>query len=465
MTDTKEHKESFFARVAGKSRRIAEYLVNGVWSDPRRDWRINVLRVINLSVNSFLNRDIQTQACAMTYRSMLALVPALALFIGIGRGFNLQQTLQDELYRIFPAQKEAIAYSMRFVESYLDQTSGGVFIGVGIVFLLWTLISLLGNVEDTFNLIWGVKSGRSIWRKATDYTAMLLILPVLMICASGISLILSSTLEQVMQFKFLTPLVTVILEGTQWLMTFLFFTAAYMLIPNTKVKFGNAFISGTIAGISFLVLQWLFVTGTLYVTRYNAIYGSVAFIPLLLLWMQLAWMICLAGAIICYSSQNVFAFNLATEVGAISNRYRDMVTVAIAAIIARRFIDNEKPATARDIMNLYDIPARLVTDLTDRLVSAGICCRVLLSAEKDVFGYQLATDPSALTVKKLHDKLYSLGKNDFIIGFDRRFDKVDKLFSDLMKGFDSVAENVLVGDLITNDYSDTALTTVNKNHK
>ena len=239
MTDSKEQKESFFARVSGKSKRIAEYLVNGVWSDPRRDWRINVLRVINLSVNSFLNRDIQTQACAMTYRSMLALVPALALFIGIGRVFNLQQTQQDELYRIFPAQRDAIAYSMRFVETYLDQTSGGIFIGVGIIFLLWTLISLLGNVEDTFNLIWGIKSGRSIWRKATDYTAMLLILPVLMICASGISLILSSTLEQAMQFEFLTPLVTAILEGSQWLITFLFFTAAYMLIPNTKVKFRN----------------------------------------------------------------------------------------------------------------------------------------------------------------------------------------------------------------------------------
>lgn len=447
MTDTPDKKESFFTRIAAKSRRIADYMANGVWSDPRRDWRINIIRILNLSINSFLNRDIQTQACAMTYRTMLAVVPALALLIGIGRGFNIQQALQDELYSMFPAQKTAISYAMNFVESYLSQTSEGIFLGVGIVFLLWTLISLLGNVEDTFNYIWGQKSGRSIWRKITDYTALLLILPVLMICASGISLMLSSTLESFFNFKFLTPVISVLLESLQCLVTFLFFTAAYMLIPNARVKFRNAFASGCIAGIAFLVLQWLFVTGTLYVTRYNAIYGSFAFIPLLLLWTQLAWVICLAGAVICYSSQNVFAFSLATEAGSISNRYLDMVTVAIAAVVTRRFIDNDRPATARDIMNIYDIPARLVTDITDRLCTAGVCNRVLISGEKDVFGYQLAVDPAALTVKNLHDRLYNLGTSGFISGFDTRFPRILDLFGKLGAAFDSVAATVHVGDI------------------
>lgn len=313
MNDTDTKKESRISRLVAKSKRIAAYMTTGLWSDPRRDWRINVLRTLNLSVNSFLNRDIQTQACAMTYRTMLAVVPALALVLAIGRGFGMQDALQEELFKLFPAQRVAIAYGINFVDKYLSQASEGIFVGVGIVFLLWTLISLLGNVEDSFNYIWGQKSGRSIWRKITDYTAMLLILPVLMLCASGISLLLSSTLRAVFDFDFMTPVISWLLEGLQFIMTILFFTAAYILIPNTKVKFKNAFISGTIAGTAFLILQWLFVTGTLYVTRYNAIYGSFAFIPLFLLWMQLAWVICLAGAVICYSSQNVFAFSLDRE--------------------------------------------------------------------------------------------------------------------------------------------------------
>ncbi len=318
----------------------------------------------------------------MTFRTMLAIVPALALLLAIGRGFGMQGVLQDELFRLFPAQHTAISYAMNFVESYLNQTSEGVFLGVGIAVLLWTLISLLSNVEDSFNLIWGVKTGRSIWRKATDYTALLLILPVLMLCASGISLMLSSTLRAIFDFEFMTPVISLILEGTQILMTILFFTAAYMLIPNTKSQVRQRIPFGRPRRHGLPRAAMVVRDRTLYVTRYNAIYGSFAFIPLLLIWIQLVWVICLAGAVICYSSQNVFAFSLDREVSTISSRYRWTVTIAISAIITRRFLEGERPATARDIMNIYEIPARLVTDITDLLVKTGLANRVLLPDEK-----------------------------------------------------------------------------------
>lgn len=437
-------------KLTGRLSSLFSYLTTGIWSDPRRSWWLNILRIANLSVNSFLNRDIQTQASALTYRTLLAVVPALALLLAIGRGFGMQQVLQDELYKLFPAQHTAIKYAMNFIESYLQQTSEGIFVGIGIMFLLWTLISLLGNVEDTFNLIWGQKSGRSIWRKLSDYTAMLLILPVLMICASGISLLLSSTLNSIFDFEFMTPVISGLLEGAQCVMTFLFFTAVYMLIPNTKVKFKNAVISGCLCGCGFLVLQWLFVTGTLYVTRYNAIYGSFAFIPLLLLWMQLAWVICLAGAVICYSSQNVFAFSLDREVSSISNSYRDKVTVAISAAIAYRFKNRLGPATARDLMDNFDLPARLVTTVTDRLVAVGICSRVLIPGQKETYGLQLAIDPDKLTVGELRRELYNLGASDFIANFDHNFPKVISTFDRLDKAFADVADTIPVASLIDN---------------
>ena len=443
-----EQKTSRIQKLIDKSISLYNYLTTGIWSDPRRTWWLNALRTGNLSINSFLNRDIQSQACALTYRTMLAVVPALALLLAIGRGFGMQDALQDELYKLFPAQHVAISYSMNFIDSYLKQSSEGVFVGVGIVFLLWTLISLLSSVEDTFNLIWGQKSGRSIWRKLSDYTAMLLILPELMICASGISLLMSSTLNAIFHFEFMTPVISALLEGAQCLMTILFFTAVYMLIPNTKVKFKNAFISGCLSGIGFLVLQWLFVTGTLYVTRYNAIYGSFAFIPLLLLWMQLAWVICLAGAVICYSSQNVFAFSLDREVETISNRYRDKVTVAVSAAIAYRFVNRLGPATARDLMDNFELPARLVTNITDRLCAAGICNRVLIPGEKEVYGFQLAIDPSQLSVGELRRELYNLGTSDFISDFNRNFPKVNEVFTRLDKALSDVADTVPLSSLI-----------------
>ncbi|MCM1067353.1 MAG: YihY/virulence factor BrkB family protein [Muribaculaceae bacterium] len=437
------------SRMERLTKRLTDawYFVNsGLWSDPRRSWWLNILRTLNLSVNSFLNRDIQTQACAMTYRTLLAIVPALALLLAIGRGFGMQAVLQDELYKLFPAQRVAINYAINFVDSYLAQTSEGVILGVGIVVLLWTLISLLGNVEDSFNLIWGQKSSRSFWRKISDYTAILLILPVMMLCASGMSLLMSSTLRAIFHFGFLTPVIGWLLEAAQWVMTCLIFTAAYLLVPNTKVKFKNALISGVMAGIGFLVLQWLFVTGTLYVTRYNAIYGSFAFLPLLLLWIQLVWVIVLAGAVICYSSQNVFAFNLDREVSAISDRYRAMVTLAIAAAITKRFVAGKRPATARDLMNTFELPARLVTGITDRLVTAGIFNRVLIPELKEEYGFQLAVDPSGFTVASLSQRLYTLGTSDFITDFDKNFPDIGPTFRNLEQSFASVASSMKIAD-------------------
>lgn len=446
MTEEKT-KTTRIQRWVEATTNLIAFLSTGIWSDPRRSRGLNILRTASLSVRSFLNRDIQTQACAMTYRTLLAVVPALALFLAIGRGFGIQDILQNELLRLFPAQRMAIRYSMSFVNAYLENASEGIIVGIGIVFLLYTLISLLSNVEDSFNLIWGQKTGRSLWRKLTDYTAMLLILPILMLCASGISIMISSTLTDIFNFSFMTPVISLLLESLSWVISILFFTAAYILIPNTKVKFKNALISGVIAGLAFRVLQWLFVSGTLYVTKYNAIYGSFAFVPLFLLWMQLAWVICLTGTIICYSSQNVFAFSLDREVTSISPRYRDLVTIAITAVVTQRFVNHQQPITARGLMDGYEIPARLVTGITDRLVAAGIFNRVLVSNDIDECGFQLAIDPSTFSVGDLRKYIYNFGASDFIIDFDERFGSVIQAFEHMRAALDKVSESVLIKDL------------------
>lgn len=440
-------KESRITRLVNRAMTVWTFVSTGLWSDPRRTWWIKILRTVNLSVQSFLSRDIQTQACAMTYRTMLAVVPALALLLAIGRGFGFASIVQEELLSIFPAQQRAINVMLNFVESYLSQASEGVFVGVGLLFLIWTLISLLSNVEDTFNLIWGQKDGRSIWRKVSDYTAMLLILPILMICASGLNLLLSSTLNAIFHFSFMTPIVSAILEGASWVMIWLFFAAVYMLVPYTRVKFVNACISGVIAGTGFMVLQWLFVTGTLYVTRYNAIYGSFAFLPLMLLWLQLVWVIVLAGAVICYSSQNVFAFNLDNEVNNISPNYRSKVVIAVAAVYAQRFAAGKPAATARYLMDEYELPARLVTTITERLVAAGVLSRVVMDGQKDVFGFQLAVDPASLTVGSLFRKLYGLGSDEFIPDFSENFPGVEDAYLSMVNDTEKITDTMHLTDL------------------
>lgn len=228
-----------------------------MWRDSRETWKVKAVKIANLSVRGFLNADLQTQACAMTFRTLLALVPALALLLAIARGFGFQDLLQQQLYYSLPSQHKALEAAFGFVDSYLSQASEGIFVGVGIVFLLWTLISLLMSAEDAFNSIWDVRSGRSIWRKITDYIAILLVLPVLMICSAGLTLLMSSTLQHLLDFDFIRPAINWLIDLCSLILTSLFFAGAYMLIPNTKVKVVNALVVGFFVAVAFQILQWL----------------------------------------------------------------------------------------------------------------------------------------------------------------------------------------------------------------
>lgn len=443
-----------FNLIKNQALRLWTYCSAGVWNDNSRDWRTTTVKTLNLSVRSFLDGDIQTQACAMTYRTLLAVVPALAMLFAIGRGFGFQNLLQDELYSYFPAQHAAIHQALGFVDTYLSQASEGIFVGVGLVFLLWTLISLLSSVEDVFNMIWGVKQGRSFWRKITDYTSMLLILPVLMICSGGLTVLISTTLDNVFHFSFMTPIISMILDGASWVLTFLFFTAAYMLIPNAKVKFKNAFVAGVFAGIGFRVLQWIFVSGQMYVAKYNAIYGSFSFLPLMLIWMQLAWVVTMAGMVICYSSQNIFQFAFNSEINAISQSYKEKVSVAVASVVVRRFVRGLTPVTMPEFMLDYGLPARLINDIVIRLELSGIINRVILDEKKEIIGFQPAMPTEEISVGLVRCRLRDLGRKDFIPGFEHNFPGVETVFDELSSAVQQTTEHMLLRDIEINPIND-----------
>lgn len=437
-------------RIKTRAIDLWQYCSQGVWTDTRQKWWVTVVKTLNLSARTFLSGDVQTQACAMTYRTLLALVPALALLLAIARGFGFQSYVEMELYKLFPAQKTAIQYAWNFVDSYLNQASEGIFVGVGIVFLLYTLISLIGNTEDTFNMIWGVKQGRSIWRKISDYTALLLILPILIICVSGINLMLSSTLNAILPFPSLSPVISWLLEVTSWILTVLFFTAVFLLFPNTHVRFINALVAGVFAGIGFLVVQWLFVTGQMYVSRYNAIYGSFSFLPLLLIWLQLVWMITLAGAVLSYSSANIFSFSFDEEIRNMAPLYRRKTYVAVATLFTQRFGTDNPALTAREITSAYDIPARLVSDICNHLTMAGILALVVLDEKKNITGYQLSQPVERMTIGFVLQRLDSLGIRGFIPSFPARFPGIEKAFREITAQSQDLTDKYYLKDLNIN---------------
>ena len=439
--------------ILTKIRKCYEYCAHKVLNDTSNRFIVNIVKTLNITIRSFLNRDIQTQACAMTFRTVLAIVPVLALIFAIGRGFGFQNLLQDELYSILPSQKGFITYALNAVDTYLNQASEGIFVGVGIVFLLYTLINLIGSVENAFNAIWDVKQGRTIWRKITDYTAVLLILPILMICGSGLSMMLSSTLQHLFDFSFITPLTSTLLEIGSFIFTCLFFAAAFMMIPNTKVKFVYALMAGVFTGIGFTILQWLFVTGQLYVAKYNAIYGSFSFLPLFLIWMQLVWTVCLIGALLCYSSQNLFQYNFSEQILKISNDYREKVLVAITATIVQHFLEKKPAVTAEMLIKTYGIPSRLVNEVLDKLEDEDvkIISKIVVDEKEMIFGYHPAIDTDEITLNYLREKLNQDGKKGFIPNFDTNFPGVIKVIDEENKILRNASNDIRLADIKIKD--------------
>lgn len=424
-----------------------QYVTTGIWEQPDNRWHVRFLKVVNLSVRSFTDRDLQSQAASLTYSTLLATVPVLAMLFAIARGFGFQNILKSQLFTYFPAQREVLENAFTFVDSYLNQASEGLFVGVGLIVMLWTLISLISNVESAFNLVWGIKHGRSIWRRITDYTAIFLILPILMICASGINVFMSSTLQDAIPFKSLTPMISGLLDLAAMTLTWFFFVGAYLLIPNTRVPFKNAFFAGILTGIGFTVLQWLFVSGAVYVSRYNAIYGSFAFLPLLLVWLQLVWMIVLAGAVVCYSMQSFGHFNFMGQVSGISVDYRLTVLLAVLSTIVKRFDNGDPPADTPDISRERGIPLSLADASVNRLVELQLIDRVVVNEQKEIFGYNPSLPTSDMTVGLVIRRVLKSGHSNFIPGFSSHFPKIISSVAALEHTTIEQAEKILLRDI------------------
>ena len=425
--------------------RITENEVSGT-----RQRLINLVKTIYISIRRFIEDDLMSKASALTYSTLLAVVPALALIFAIAKGFGFQNIIQSQLFDYIPAQKEALSHVLTFVDAYLNQAQSGVFVGIGLIFLFWTVISLMGNVENVLNDIWQVKKNRSFYRKITDYTSMFVILPILMIASSGLSIFVSSGINNSVYLNFISPLVRNLLSFAPYFLTCLLFTGIYILVPNTKVKFLNAFVAGIICGTAFQIFQYVYISGQIWVSKYNAIYGSFAFLPLFLLWMQLSWLICLFGAVLSFSAQNIQNYNFESDTKNISRRYKDFFSILIASVVVKRFESGKSPLTSEEISNLYHIPIKLTGQILYLLAKINILIETATDDER-VLAYQPAMDINRITVGLLLSRIDRLGSENFKIDQDYLYhDQWESLIHSREEMY-KVADHILLKNMNLNE--------------
>ena len=426
--EEKNNKPGFGARIGGLLTQVIRFITYDIWRITENEitgikrFYIYLVKTIILAIRGFQRDNIQTKASALTFSTLLAIVPLLAVLVGIASGFGFSDTVRESMYSYFPGQTDALEQAFNFADNYLRMAQGGVFIGIGLSLLLYTVINLISAIESAFNDIWQVKSSRPWRRKITDYLALFIILPAMMTLSGGLSLFLSTIPKTYLnEFVFLSPVTDKLLSIAPYVITVLIFTALFILIPNTKVRFWNALSAGFITGLAFQIFQFVYISGQIWVSKYNTIYGSFAALPLLLLWLQLSWLLCLFGAEIAYASQNVKKFSFERDSRNISRRYKDFLILLIVSLIIKRFEKGEKPYSADELSEANRIPIRLTTDILYHLTELGIITEVLPDKDERVIYYQPALDIQQISIGFLWKKIDEFGSENFKIDTSRQF--------------------------------------------
>ena len=352
-----------------------------------------------LTTEGFIQQQLYFRAAALTYSTLFATIPILAIVFAISRGFGFNKLIEEQIRKNFQAQPQVIEEVIGFVNSYLAHTRSGIFIGFGLILLFWTLLSLTTNIEDTFNQIWQVKRPRSPFRQLTDYMAVFLLMPLFFVITSGLTLFIATIVQHVPNFLLLGSFMQFCIQLTPFLWTGLLFTGIYMFMPNTRVKLTSAAKAGFLAGTAFQFLQYFYIHFQLWVSSYNAIYGSFAALPLFMLLLQISWYICLFGAELSYVDQHINSFFHGKELPGLSRQYHDFLCILIMSLICKRFAAGKKAYTADKLAHAHRIPLRLVNDILYELCSAGLLLEVGTNNEgKNVSTYVPARDTSTLTL-------------------------------------------------------------------
>ena len=408
----------------------------------------NVIKVLYLSIRGFLQDKLSTKASALTYYTLLSIVPILAVIVGVGKGFDVQYYVENQFIKIFPGQEDVLKQTFDLVDSYLQQITGGWFVGIGIIVLFWSVLNVFSQIENAFNDIWEVKKSRSTVRRFTDYFSMTLVVPILLVVSNGISIYINSNISDLYFSDVIAPVWGVFLKFLPFIINMGLFVLIYMIFPNTKVRFDCALFGGIVAGILFQVFQSLYINGQIWVSRYNAIYGSFAALPLLLLWLQLSWIIILYGAKLSFAAQNVRNYEFESDIKLITPRYQNFLYILISSVIVKRFADNQEPFSRQKIALEYKIPIQLVNRTIDKLIEANIISEMLSQKVMDEKVYQPAMDINKLTVAFLFDKIDTFGSENFKIDTQSRHFKQWQALISTQKKSEDYSSTVLLRDLV-----------------
>lgn len=434
-----------FMHRAGESRRvIMERLRRSVpfWVRQRR--------IIYLLYKGIKRDNIYIKASALTFFTILSVIPMVALAFGIAKGFGLHDELRAQIIMQFHNQEQVMNWILDFANNTLEQTSGGWLAGIGVAFLFTSVGQLLRYVENTFNSIWKVDETRVWYRQVTDYLAVIILVPALFIASSSATVLATTRLNEILSqsdmLEGLKPVVSFLVQLIPFILLFTLSTSAFLAMPNTRVKFRSALVAGLFAGIALQLLQILYVETQMGITRLGALYGSFAAIPLLMVWIQMSWVVLLMGAQLSYYLQNITRYEFEFDVQTVSPRQKKRLALLVMHSLIEDFVRGTKPRSPEDISLELSLPARTVHECLDLLREASMVTEIW-NEELEKYVYQPGTDINKMTLSYVLEKLESSGSLHKIVINNSDYRKIDTALTKFENMVASSEENVLLRNI------------------
>ncbi len=431
-------------------RRIATFIAETAigedserYRNPAVRWAVQQYRLLFYTARGLVEHGTLVRSAALTFYTLMSIVPVAAVIFAVVKGFGLTETLLDNLYGIFPQHPEVIEYLIGFAERALARTQGGVVAVVALVTLFWAVIRAFASIESAFNNIWEVKTARSLTRQYSAYITIVVVVPLLWAATRALGLYVDAQLglgSSAWSF--------VVSKCAVLVMTWLIFAVLYTAIPNTKVRFRSALTAGVVAGTLFMLFQWGYVYLQRWMTSYNAIYGSFAALPLFLIWMQTSWQILLFGGELSFAYQNVARFAVERESLRISYDRRRRAMLAVMVVAARRFCAAQGSTGPEEIRGQRGRPTRLVNDLLYELAKAGMLAPVASEDAEHEVRFVPARDLTSLTLCDVIDAVETQGDATFAPSRAPEIGRVNEEWSRIAAAAHAAPGNVRLIDLI-----------------
>ena len=399
---------------------------------------IRIIRLIYASAREFTKNDLNLRSMGLVYITIISLIPFLAVSFSVLKGFGVHNQLEPTLLNILkPLGEKGQQIATQIIE-FVSNVNVKVLGGVGFGLLFYTVISLIKRLEDSLNLIWKVKSGRSFMRRISDYLSITLIGPVFFFIAIGLTATASSNtlIQKILSVEPLGVIFVYISKILPLFIVFFIFTFTYKLIPNTKVNITSAMLGAFIAVILWQAINLLFKLGIIISTNTTLIYSSFAVIIIFLLWLYLNYIVLLIGAQLSYCHQNINFLHITKSAFKLRNRLKEKLSLRIMQLISQNFYNSKENLNLESLTNRIGLHQDDIFESLNNLLES----KIITETNEEPTSYLPAKDLEKITVK---DVLKSVRSNSANENFIETNYLTEPVVNDIMNKIDSSIDSAV----------------------